>query len=47
MKASVKRMKRPSRQFSIAVGESLTMHFWQRARAVLNAKFNNRSVSGV
>lgn len=46
MKASIKRMSRPSRQLSIAVGESLTMHFWQRARAVLNQKFPNRSVQG-
>lgn len=47
MKASVKRMSRPSRQFSIAVGEALVSVFWQQARATLNNKFPNRSLSGV
>lgn len=47
MKASVKRMSRPSRQFTIAVGEALFSTFWGQRLAILNGKFPNHSLSGV
>jgi len=43
MKKSVKRMSRPSRQLSIAVGESLVRAFWGTRLVLLADKFPARN----
>lgn len=47
IKKSVKRMSRPSKQLSIAVGESLVRRFWAIRLVLLADKFPARNQVGV